>query len=109
VTGYVNTTGGTSRSVCEESDIPRIGSGGPAGTADQTERVRKVVLLKETRERRATDEVSMLGYRMYNSGNDGFYVYVLLLILLRRLDPRDSAWESQPTIYARDYQQLSFG
>jgi len=37
----------------------------------------------------------MLGYRMYNSGNDGFYIYVLLLILLRRLDPRDSAWESQ--------------
>jgi len=27
-----------------------------------------------------------------------------VLILLRRLDPKDSAWESM-----RDYQQLSFG
>jgi len=61
VTGYVNTIGGTSRSVCEESDIPRIGSGGPAGTADQIERVRKAALLRETTERRATDEASMLG------------------------------------------------
>ena len=85
--------------MCEESDIPRIGSGGPAGTADQTERVRKAALLRETTERRATDEASMLGIVCTT-----VVCVTPVLILLRRLDPKDSAWESM-----RDYQQLSFG
>jgi hypothetical protein len=58
-------------SVCvREVNIPRIGSGGPAGTADQTERERNEFLLKEVAERRARDRASMAGYRMYKSSKN---------------------------------------
>lgn len=47
-------------------NTPRMGSGGPAGTADQVERVRRVLLPKE---RRATELASMMvGYNFKYQG-----------------------------------------